>query len=232
MIVFSGPFGPTDASVLGPHSMFDIESVTITQPATPGSDWSVKILTNYGADLSGVTGSIPGFVDDGVTLLPADLLIQSAAIYYGVILHSHDGYTAGDLYQAAGFQTAQNAINDPSVQLADYHSTDPVWLAGGGTLDGTGTISASHHGDGTTSAEYEIDLNFSAPAGFLTAGDFTLTMSSADCANGFLQGTGTFGGGSTGGGEVPESGTAAMLIGGGLVVLRRAISASNCWRRR
>jgi hypothetical protein len=215
-ITFNGPFGATDSGVYGPHQYFDIQSATLTQPTTVGGDWTVTIDTNYGTTLPGSGGTVvPDFTFDGVNLAAADFLISWNGASYGVVLNAHDGYTSGDFYQINlpnAFQTAQQAINNPSVPTSQYGASDPVWLNAGGTLAGSGTVSAAAFGNGTTNASYTITDTFAAPANFLSTGDFTIDMSSADCANGFMTGTGNFGGGGTGGGQIPEPGTLLLTV--------------------
>jgi len=221
-ITIEGPFGATDGSVIGDHSKFDIESATLTQPTTTGGDWTVTIDTNYGTALPGSPDVVPDFTDFGVTLAAADFLISWNGGDYAVVLNAHGGYGAGNLYQGSGFLTAQQVLGLSTSQYI-YHSTDDVWLAGGGTLQGAGTVSAAPLGDGTTEAEYAITDTFAAPAGFLASGDFTIQMSSADCANGYMTGTGNFGGGTSGGGQLPEPATALLVAPAAVWLL---------WRRR
>jgi len=207
-ITFLGPFGPTGGSVIGPPLVFDLQDATLTQPAVPGGFWTLTVDTNYGALLPGPPGNV---IPDFRNLAASDFLIAWNGGYYGIVLHQHDGYSAGSLYQASGFQTAGQVLNDP---------TDPnqnpnldVWLSGGGSLLGTGTVSAAALGDGITQAEYRITDTFLAPASFLAGGTFVIQMSSADCANGYMTGSGGFpgGGGGPGGGPVPEPGTLWLL---------------------
>lgn len=220
-VTFLGPFGPTDGSVIGDHSKFDIQSVTLTQPTTPGGDWTVTIDTNYGTALPGSPNVVPDFTDSGVTLAASDFLISWDGNDYAVVLNGHSGYSAGNLYESSGFLTAQQvlAVSNPEYI---YHTGDDVWLAGGGSLQGAGTVSAAPLGNGTTQAEFAITDTFAAPAGFLSSGSFTIQVSSADCANGYVTGTGNFGGGGTGGGEVPEPASALLLT---------PVAAWLLWRR-
>jgi len=238
-LTFLGPFGAgKDDSVIGPQVVFDIKDAILTTPSSPGGLWTLQIDTNYGTcglnpapnpcvSLPGSNPNnvIPDFQLPGVpqiTYAMSDFLIQDGSKYYGIVLHTHDNpndtdtanhiYTQGDLYQSNGFQDA-------------IHFTDnPVYLNAGGTLLGTGTVTAVMNGKptdpgwGTTFPEYTITVSFSAPAGFLMDGPFTIFDSSADCGNAFFTGDGSF---------VPEPSTLAFVAPAllllGFVARRRSV---------
>lgn len=210
-ITFNGPFGPgNDLGVSGNQLVFDIQNAILTQPTTANGPWTLTVNTNYGTPLPGLTEVVPSFTEDSVTYAMSDFLIEQGNAFYGIVLHAHDGYTAGDVYVASGFQNA-----------FAFHTEDPVFIDPGGSLFATGTISAAPNvgGNGTTIAEYKITVSFNAPITFLSGGPFTIDMSSADCANAFFTGVGDFsGGGVTVTGGVPEPGTWA-LMGLGLLLL-------------
>ena len=210
-VTLQGPFGPNaDLFVNGPGLVFDLQDVTLAQPTTPGGLWTLTVDTNYGAVLPGPGGTIPSFTLDSETYSMSDFLIQQGNNYYGIVLESHDGYTAGDLYSASGFQNAPI-----------FNTTRPVFLDPGGTLLGTGSLTAAANpgGNGVTLAEYKITVSFNAPSTFLGMNDFIIDMSSADCANGFVTGIGNMGG--TGGiTAVPEPGT-LFLTGPALLIAWR-----------
>jgi len=215
-IQFDGPFGVgKDDNVIGPQSIFDIKDAILTSPAMPGGLWTLQIDTNYGTTLPGMKNGqpdpnnvVPDFTLPGqpqIVYAMSDFLIQQGNNFYGIVIHTHDNpndtdtmghiYTQGDLYQSDGFQKA-------------IHFTDnPVYLNAGGTLLGTGTVTASQNGMpgqpgyGTTFAEFTIVVTFSAPSNFLN-GPFTIFDSSADCGNAFFMGDGSF---------VPEPGTWAFV---------------------
>ncbi len=191
IITFQDQFSATDGSVNGrarfPCGLFAIQDVSLTTPSMPGGEWTVTIHTNYGAGLPGPPGG--DVIPDFGSYAASDFLISWNGGFYGIVLHSHDGYTAGDLYQAAGFQTAGQVRGDPSPDPAENRD---VWLDAGGSLVGAGTVSAAGYGDGVTQAMYTITDTFQAPSDFLLGGDFVIQMSSADCANGYITGQGTF----------------------------------------
>jgi hypothetical protein len=216
-ITFQGPFGATDGSVSGPNLYFDIQDATLTQPSASGGDWTLTIHTNYGALLPGPAGNV---IPDFRNLAAADFLISWDGDSFGIVLHSHDGYTAGDLYEASGFQTTGQVLNAPT---DPQDPGDDVWLDAGGSQIGAGTVSAASYGDGVTEASYTITDIFQAPANFLSSGDFEIQMSSADCANGYMTGTGSFGGDSTG--AAPEPGTLLLFASGLLLVYRHSKNA-------
>jgi hypothetical protein len=197
IFTFQDSFSATDGSVAGPFADFALQDVSLTTPSTPGGEWTVTIHTNYGAGLPGPAGDV---IPDFGSYAASDFLICWNGGFYGIVLHSHDGYTAGDLYQAAGFQTTGQVRQDPSSDPAENRD---VWLDAGGSLVGTGTVSAAGYGDGVTQALYTVTDMFQAPDGFLSGGDFEIQMSSADCANGYVTGLGSFDGSLP---HVPEPG--------------------------
>jgi hypothetical protein len=208
-ITFTGPSAP----VIGDPLQFDIFYAKLTQPALPGTPWTLTIGTNYGAAIGG-DPVVPGYQYGNVGVFSiGDFLINWDGSLYGVALTSHDGYQAGDLYQVPGFQT--------SGSIMGVFSTRPnvaVELgAGGGTPFGsnlplgTGTLSGASTGfNGSNGPEFTLTDVFSAPAGFLSSGDFTIQMSSYACANGYITGTGNLAGGTTG--SVPEPGGLLLAI--------------------
>jgi hypothetical protein len=199
----------------GDPSLYEIFGASLTTPTATNPDFVLVIQTNYSAPITTPGSAVPTAIwgVDGQPYSISDFLINWNGGSYGVIVSPHveagvavDGYVAGDLYQAAGFQTSGSVIpNSP-------RPNEDVWLQGGGTLQSTspGSVSVATTGDGITSAMYSITVQFSAPADFLSTGVFTIDDSSFVCANGILTGAGTPG--------VPEPGT-IFLIGPALLLL-------------
>jgi len=200
---FLGPFGP-GAPIVGAPLIFAIQSASLTEPSGGDPNFLLTIETNYGATIPGSPDVIPSFLVGGVPYEIGDFLINWEGNSYAIVLSAHDGYTAGNLYAASGFQSSEQVL--PLSPRPLY----PVWLDGGGTQEGVGALSGAQTGDGTTSALYTITDSFSAPAGFLANGNFTVDFSSAICANGFLTGTADFG--IVPPPSVPEPGTIFLLM--------------------
>jgi hypothetical protein len=232
-ITFSGPMDsngiPCQAGsphcVLGDPLEFNIFSAHVTQPTMSSPSWSLVIQTNYGAAIPGKTDVIPPFVwgADGNLYSISDFLITWNGNDYGIVLHSHvkagatvDGYQAGSLYQTSGFQTSSAVIP------GSPRPNDNVWLAAGGSLlsPTPGSVSGAQTGDGSTTGLYTITVQFSAPADFLSSGNFSIEMSSYVCANGLLIGTGNFGNSLSPAAPEPEPGT-FFLMGAALLLLPR-----------
>jgi hypothetical protein len=208
-----GPCVPgTPHCVIGDLLAFNIFGVELTQPSATNPNWILTIATNYGATPGG-SPVFPTFYLGGLTSGPhgdfsiGDFLILSNNAFYAIVLSSHDGYTPGNLYKASGFLTSADVMGDHVSPRPEV----PVWLAGGGSLLGTGALSVAKTGDGTSSALYTITDQFSAPADFLSKGDFVFDFSSYVCANGF----------ETGHGDVPEPRGLFLLVPVVLLVGRR-----------
>lgn len=236
-ITLTGPSLP----VLGDPLKFNIFSLTLTQPTASDPNFVVTIQTNYGAVISG--SNIPPFVWDVDNKLYsiADFLINWNGQDYGLILSPHiagsvpfDSYTQGQLIKAPNQQFDLVKSGDvlpgsPRPTLAPFPGAiNGVWVAAGGTQVGTGTVTGAKTGDGVTTAMYTITAEFSAPAGFLSTGSFTIEASNYVCDNGIIFGGGTFTGG--GGGGVPEPATLflivpALVLFGGRAVMQRKRAA-------
>ena len=194
-VSFSGPSLP----IIGDPLQYKIFGAQLTQPTMSNPDWVLTIETNYGVTLPGNPDVIPDFTYNQIEYGMGDFLISWNGNDYGIVLAAHDSYTAGDLYSVSGFQTSGDVMGIDSPR-----PSYPVLIAAGGNLLGSGTVSAAQTGDGTNTALYTVTDEFSAPAGFLSTGNFTIDMSSYVCANGFLTGTGTF--------VVPEPGTFLLMF--------------------
>ena len=161
------------------------------------------------ASLPGTPDIIPDYAYEGVLFPISDFLISWNGNDYGIVLHPHDGYAAGDFYEAATFQTSKDVMGG---QVPDIPRPElPVLLGQGGALLGAGTLAAAANpgGNGVTSAMYVITDQFSAPSTFLSSGNFTIYASSYVCANGYITGTDPV---------VPEP-VSFLLVGSALLTL-------------
>jgi len=230
-ISFEGPTTPTGAPcaasdpacVIGGAS-FVLYGVQITQPSGANPFWTLTLETNYPAL---ITGNVIPPAQWGVDLLSysiADFMIHSNGVDYAIVLGQHikagvavDSYVAGNLYQAPNVNpdfvpsgTNTTLFGTTGILPDSSRPNFPIWLAPGGTQVGAGTITVVQGGNGTP-AQYTITDTFSAPAGFLDTGDFSISASSWACANGLIVGTGTFVGGESGQGGVPEPSTLLLF---------------------
>lgn len=214
--------------ILGEPSVFEVFGAQLTQPMGGSTTWTLTIETNYGPPTSHLIPGSPDVVPPYVyapgfsAFSIGDFLIQSAGVDYAIVLHPHDGYAAGSIYKASGYQTAAQVTMGQFVQ----NPTHNVELAAGGMLVGTGTLTGAETGDSVNTAHYTLTDTFMAPANFLTS-PFTVDFSSYACANGVLEGSG---GGFTGGtgGDVPEPMTAllvAPILAGAAFLRRRKVKA-------
>ena len=228
-ITFSGPVfpkpGPTQGlpcnpssdigCVIGDPLKYEPFQAQLTQPGGVGQNWLLTIQTNYGDSmqnlLPGVDG-VPTFLYEagGSEFSIGDFLITWNGATYGVVLHSHDGYQAGNLYKASGVQTSFDIMQGKTFQIVN--ATFPILLAAGGVQQGTGSLSGAITGDAVNSGRYTFTVSFSAPADFLSTGSFGISFSSYACGNGVLIGSGGFTGGDGGGGSVPEPSTFMLLL--------------------
>lgn len=210
---FVGPSQPKPGStiVIGDPLAYEVFGAQLTQPTGSNPNWVLQIETNYGANISGNT--IPPYLyGDGTGPYSiGDFLIAWNGVDYGVVLSPHvaggavDSYTAGNLYQAPGFVTSGDIMN-----TAGSFSPNPgfnIWISPGGTQVGTGSVTVAKTGTGIdpgvggviqpgdgipSEAMYTITAMFSAPAGFLGTGSFSIDFSSYVCGNGVLTSGGNF----------------------------------------
>jgi hypothetical protein len=225
--------GFTGACIDGAPIQFDMFKVSLTSPTTSGGNWKLEILTNYGPVGSGTnfipggSTSIPSYAYQGGSFGIADFMIKSGSNFYGVVMTPHDGYTAGSLYQASGFQTSFQVMNAPLVTEIP-RPTLPALLNAGGTKIGNGSLLAGPNGgDGITAALYKISVEFAAPVNFLSSGTFTIYAASYVCDNGYMTGVfDAFAPPPTGGtpppSNIPEPATWTLLIPAAVLIgLRR-----------
>ena len=206
-----------------------VYGVQLSQPTAGNPLWTLTMEMNYP---NFPTPMVPGHIippEDwqGTGLFStADFLIQWNNQYYGIVLAQHiangvsvDSYQAGNLYQAPNTQFNLIPAGQVLTIPPPFRPNQPVWLAPGGNLLGTGTVTVALGGNGTP-AQYTITDQFSAPPDFLSTGDFTVIADSYVCANGLVVGTGSFVNGNNG--EVPEPGTFLLCIPALLVLGRRS----------
>lgn len=240
-ITFNGPVfvrGPNEGQpctigqpfcIIGDPTEFLLTSASLTTPSAGNPNWTLIVQTNYGVPLSGTT--IPSYFSPEIngTFSIGDFLILWNNKAYGVVLSDHDGYTAANLYLSPnGFRSSQDVLSQqPNTNV--FNPFHAVAIGNGSVQVGTGAItSIVANGDGSTKGKYQITASFSAPDGFLMGSPFSIDMSSYDCANGIVQGTGEFSGG---GGGTPEPSTALLclpaLFAGVLAVRRKRRANAN-----
>jgi hypothetical protein len=203
--------GPSD-TIIGDPYYYDIFGVQLTQPTGSNSDWVATIETNYPETIPGSPDVVPPYVYNGTPYGMGDLLFTWNGNDYGIVLTPHNGYAAGDLYEASGFLTSGQVMG----AAASPRPSVPVLLAPGGSLAGVGFLSGAETGNGVTTGLYTVTDDFSAPAGFLSTGEFGIQVSSYVCANGYITGSGSFPGE-----PVPEPGTFLLLAPALVIVGRR-----------
>jgi hypothetical protein len=212
IILLDPTFGLSSDPVFGDPLKYAIQDASLLGPSSGAGPFILTVDTNYGGSLPGSPDLIPAFTEQGfATLWMGDFLIQQGGLYYGVVLSPHDGYAAGDVYLASGFQNS--VYFNPGV---------PVSLLPGGVLIGSGTLSAAPNTgcNGVNCAEFRVTdtFNINPPFTFIDENaPFTVLMSSATCANGLLFETED---------EVPETAT-SWLMGLGLAGLLTRIFRSN-----
>lgn len=187
------PYPINNHCIIGEPLIYQPFSASLTSPASPGGVWTLTIQTNYGVILPGPAGGpvIPlyPYDDTGVSLGMGDFLIQWNGNFYGIVLSAHDGYVAGNIYKASGFQSSLAAMTAAGIPSYDVtRPLLPVLLNGGGSLQGLGTLTAAANpgSDGKTSGLYTITVAFNESADFLN-GSFTVSIAQI-CANGYLTG--------------------------------------------
>jgi hypothetical protein len=224
-------FTVTPNTLVGDPLQFEIFQATLTTPTAGNSNYVLTVQTNYGVPIPGssdtppVSAVVPQVLYQGALYSISDFLISWDGMDYGVVLGAHDGYVAGNLYQAPGFQTS---LQVTGTGFGTSRASIPVLLDAGGSFAGTGAESGSLTGNGVTTGLYTIVDTFAAPPGFLLDGNFNIIMSSFVCANDLITGSGNSG-------QVPEPSTifqcipALLLIGFGAA--RQALRTRKAARR-
>lgn len=181
--LFTDTYGIGAPDVIGNINQFDLRSVELVtlDYGTPGqAEFNIRMNYNNG-DLT-----LSPFTVAGVTLRPGDLLFRGASSYWGVALNSngHGAVTAGSLYQATGFLTAQTVLGNPPG--VTYRPSEAVWFNPTGAVEhGTGSISTSL----VAGPEVNVNVKFLTSAAFLSdiSGGYQLLMASATCGNDILR---------------------------------------------
>ena len=227
--IFGLPCNPAvnNNCIIGDPTHFQVFSASITQPTAINPNFVLQIKTNYGFPnqniIPGSPDVVPAYVDPqvggpgGPAFFMGDALFFFGGSTYGVIMHPHDGYLAGNIYRVPG---QGPLVGDPAVQTAGQilgaqgilaqNRDGKVLLAAGGTLFGAGTLTGAATGDSTNTAHYTLTDQFLAPSTFLANGTtFGFDFTSYACANSVVIGGGGFTGG---GGGVPEPGTFFLCI--------------------
>lgn len=185
----SAPYSTCD--VIGAESRFDIQKaqVSLTPSAT-----QVSMFLNYG----GGSSLSPFF--DVTNLSVGDLFFYNPSnpdqYLYGVPLHSHDQFTAGDVYQIGGNVTTRTAQDVLQNSTAYYRRGETVWLGASGSVTPAqtgGTVTTTSYGDGVTNALYDATVQFTNPSGFyqslISNGQAGIAFSSATCGNDVIKGS-------------------------------------------
>jgi len=191
---------------------YGIQDVTLSGPSNGIGLWTLTIDTNYGTNINGISGAMPGFCDltgasfptcpGSIPLFLSDVIIQQGGNTYGIVLSSHstyessysDGYVAGNLYQAPGVLDALHFGNGPVI-LAPGVPTDDKLNTGQGSESAAydtnpGCPTPGTPNAGKTCAEYTVTDTFSVTSSFLNPNQaFTIIASAADCDNEFLMAT-------------------------------------------
>lgn len=233
-VFFTGPTNvlgdvctPGDPGCVIGGSEYNIYDVQITQPSALDPLWTVIIETNYVVTIppGSVIPPAPWGTSPDLYSFP-DLIISWNGHDYGLVLAQHiqagvaiDSYVAGNLYRAPiispDLLTAGDILPPNQSPRPDF----PVFLAPGGLLQGTGSVTVSVGGTLNPAAQYTIMDRFSALPGFLASGPFSIIASSFPCGNGIIVGGGTF--------DTPEPSTVIMVgfVATFLILVRR-------WRLR
>ncbi len=182
-LLFSDTYGVGSPDVIGNVSQFDLRSVELVtlDHTTPGlAEFNIRMNYNNG-DLA-----LNPFMAAGVSLRPGDLLFKGSTGFWGVALATdgHGGITAGALYQANGFLTAQTVLGNPSGVI--YRPTEAVWFdPNGAVLQGTGNVFTTSLGG----PEVNVNVKFVTSAAFLNdiSNGYQLLMATATCGNDILR---------------------------------------------
>lgn len=153
-----------------------------------------SMFLNYG----GGSSLSPFF--DVTNLSVGDLFFYSPSnpdrYLYGVPLHSHGQFTAGDVYQIGGNATTRTAQDVLQNTTASYRRSESVWLGASGPVTPAqtgGTVTTTSYEDGVTNALYDAMVRFTNPSGFyqslVSNSQVGIAFSSATCGNDVIKGS-------------------------------------------
>jgi hypothetical protein len=183
--------------VIGDPTVFGIKDASLTVSSSGAVSADVQL--NF------ENSTLNPFVDFGDTLSAADMIIQAGGGEYALVLHSHSGLVAGGLYSIISTEDAQTVLGNPGGVY--YRNSLAVWANASGAVElGSGTITVTALGNGTTAPEYNVAVTGITGGAGLFSPSLSFEQASATCGNGVVFGT------------VPEAGTLGM-VGGGLVLL-------------
>jgi len=222
---------PGPGCIDGDPLIYNVFSLSITSPTSPGGLWTIDLETNYGATIPSGSHTIPSYAysgSPGTTFAIGDIMFEQGGLFYGIALSPHDGYTVGDFYQVSGFQTSAQVLVAGGVPApvpgpggaAIPRPYLPTEINAGGLatqMTGTLTVTPNAGSNGTNFAEYKIIDTFSAPSTFLNTA-FSVFATSYACANGYLEGGGGGFTGGAGGGATPEPGSWLLILPGLVLV--------------
>ena len=165
-------------------------------------------------------------IESGDPTFAADLVLRDKNDNpYGVALTTHGSFTAGDLYQNAGFlnANAQSPLNGGGWVYGGAYSTDGILPAPGtnltptllnaGTLLANGSLSWVPNTDSGTTGTYKVVMDLGAVNGSGNFNQLSFFWGTGNCANDAISGTAHT--------PIPAS---VLLLGTGLmgmVLLRR-----------
>ena len=182
-LLFSDTYGVGSPDVIGNVNQFDLRSVELVtlNHTIPGlAEFNIRMNYNNG-DLA-----LNPFTAAGISLRPGDLLFKGSTGFWGVALATdgHGGVTAGSLYQANGFLTAQTVLGNPSG--VTYRPTEAVWFNPNGAVQqGTGSVLTTSLGG----PEVNVNVKFVTSTAFLNdiSSGYQLLMATATCGNDILR---------------------------------------------
>lgn len=199
-IIFNDPTAAQDASdVVGDPTKFDITQLSFTAFNSATNTFTARVKFNYGGGVS-----LASFNIGWGPLNVGDLLISNGTSRYFVPLANRTGLTAGNLYTATSYLTAQDLVTNAG------RPTSSVWGNTTGAVQiGGGSVSSVSVGGPADPNKLEVTLNFVGNAAFINNfANSTVSFASATCGNDVINGV------VPANAPIPEPGTWAMLCAG------------------